>query len=347
MMPNVSQNECERKNDQTKGSEWKFSQGVCPRNDAEAKLMMDDEWEGHKWTFDDFGNIHRNNVAECRIGYESIKDETECYDAAKAFFNIEEIGDKRVTLLGEDYAKNYTDGCFIFTRQARPGQSETKNSLYLNNGEKANEEKKKYTNVYKFCKIKGGGPPAPVPPIAPFLPLDIVKEAVKFLIESNFRIQDVVVSIAVVDQGGHLMYITRMDGVSAGSIDLALRKARTAALFGKNSEDMSQPEGGQCGLAQSNGGLLTMAGGVPVVIDPTEEMPHTDGQEDPWATGAPAPRSPQMLGAVGVAGAMKRMGTTVAEEEKQMARKIADDIVRRMQDAAMQEPRGRIDTIVN
>ena len=44
------------------------------------------------------------------------------------------------------------------------------------------------------------------------------------------------VIIAVVDAGVHLKAFSRMDGAVLGSIDIALKKARTSALFQANSE---------------------------------------------------------------------------------------------------------------
>ena len=42
-------------------------------------------------------------------------------------------------------------------------------------------------------------------------------------------------NIAVLDSGVHLKAFSRMDGALLGSIDIAISKARTAALFGKIS----------------------------------------------------------------------------------------------------------------
>src|SRR5207237_1321381 len=39
------------------------------------------------------------------------------------------------------------------------------------------------------------------------------------------------VAIAIVDEGGHLVYLARRDGTQYGSIDVAIRKAGTAAAF--------------------------------------------------------------------------------------------------------------------
>ena len=39
------------------------------------------------------------------------------------------------------------------------------------------------------------------------------------------------VVIAIVDDGGHLVYFERMDSVQTGSIEVAIRKAKAAAAF--------------------------------------------------------------------------------------------------------------------
>ena len=75
------------------------------------------------------------------------------------------------------------------------------------------------------------------------------------------------VNIAVLDAAAHLKAFGRMDGAVLGSIDVALGKARTAALFGITSEavwDYCKPGAPAPGLERSNGGLMTFPGGVPV-----------------------------------------------------------------------------------
>lgn len=73
------------------------------------------------------------------------------------------------------------------------------------------------------------------------------------------------VSIAVVDAGGHLVTLARLDSVY-GVIDFAVKKAKTAAMFGVNSDVMGSiiSEAGfhGYGMLNSNEGLLTIAGGV-------------------------------------------------------------------------------------
>ncbi len=75
----------------------------------------------------------------------------------------------------------------------------------------------------------------------------------------------IAVNIAVLDSGAHLKAFRRMDGAALGAIDLAIRKARTAALFEMDSEqiwEFVKPGGPAEGMQFSNGILITFAGGV-------------------------------------------------------------------------------------
>lgn len=74
-------------------------------------------------------------------------------------------------------------------------------------------------------------------------------------------------NVAVLDGGANLKAFARMDGALLGSIDIAMKKAKTAVLFGMNSEtvgEYAKPGGGSPGLEQTNGGLVIFAGGIPV-----------------------------------------------------------------------------------
>jgi len=74
-------------------------------------------------------------------------------------------------------------------------------------------------------------------------------------------------NIAVVDAGANLKAFARMDGAWLGSIDIAVRKAKTARFFDMNTGDigkLSQPGGSLFGIEHSNGGLITFPGGVPI-----------------------------------------------------------------------------------
>ena len=70
--------------------------------------------------------------------------------------------------------------------------------------------------------------------------------------------------VAVVDAGANLKAFARMDGAWLGSIDIAIRKARTARLFDMPTGDigqLSQPGGPLYQIEVSNGGLITFPGG--------------------------------------------------------------------------------------
>jgi uncharacterized protein GlcG (DUF336 family) len=100
-------------------------------------------------------------------------------------------------------------------------------------------------------------------------------------------------NIAVLDAAARLKSFVRMDGALLGSIDIALGKAKTAALFGMNSEavgEFCKPGGSSPGLELTNGVLVIFAGGVPI----------RDG------TGA-------LLGAIGVSGGAVAQDAHVAQ----------------------------------
>jgi uncharacterized protein GlcG (DUF336 family) len=73
--------------------------------------------------------------------------------------------------------------------------------------------------------------------------------------------------VAVVDAGGNLKAFVRMDGAWLGSIDIAIRKAKTARQFDMPTGELgklSQPGGPLWNIEASNGGLITFPGGVPI-----------------------------------------------------------------------------------
>ncbi|MEE9392707.1 MAG: heme-binding protein [Planctomycetota bacterium] len=73
--------------------------------------------------------------------------------------------------------------------------------------------------------------------------------------------------IAVVDAGTNLKAFARMDGAWLGSIDIALKKARTARYFNMDTGaigGLSQPGGPLFNIEHSNGGLITFPGGIPL-----------------------------------------------------------------------------------
>lgn len=83
--------------------------------------------------------------------------------------------------------------------------------------------------------------------------------------QAKAREMGVPVIIAVLDAGGHLKAFQRMDGAVLGSIDIAIRKAKTAVLFQCNSEDVwdyCKPGAPAHALELTNGGLAPFGGGI-------------------------------------------------------------------------------------
>ncbi len=74
-------------------------------------------------------------------------------------------------------------------------------------------------------------------------------------------------NIAVVDAGANLKAFMRMDGAWLGSVDIAIRKARTARFFDMPTGELgtlTQPGGSLYNIEHSNGGLITFPGGLPL-----------------------------------------------------------------------------------
>lgn len=75
------------------------------------------------------------------------------------------------------------------------------------------------------------------------------------------------VTIALVDDGGHLLALRRLDGAAPVSAEIAVSKARTAALGRRESklyEDVIR-QGRTAFLSAPVGAMLE--GGVPIVVD--------------------------------------------------------------------------------
>jgi uncharacterized protein GlcG (DUF336 family) len=75
------------------------------------------------------------------------------------------------------------------------------------------------------------------------------------------------VCIAVLDSGGHLKAFHRMDGAWLGVIDVAIKKAKTSALFEMETQvldNYSKAGADAHGIEFTNGQLVTFAGGIPL-----------------------------------------------------------------------------------
>lgn len=97
------------------------------------------------------------------------------------------------------------------------------------------------------------------------------------------------VVIAVVDDGGHLMYLQRIDGTQTGSIDVAIGKARTSAAFKRPTKVFDELAKTRPSITSISPNAVLLEGGVPVVV------------------------GGQMVGAVGVSGVTSQQDAQIAE----------------------------------
>jgi uncharacterized protein GlcG (DUF336 family) len=100
----------------------------------------------------------------------------------------------------------------------------------------------------------------------PFLTLADVKK-IAAAAEAEALANNWAVSIAICDDGGHLLWLQRLDGAAPISAQIAPAKAQTSALGRRETkvyEDMIN-NGRNAFLSAPIGGMLE--GGVPIVID--------------------------------------------------------------------------------
>ena len=122
--------------------------------------------------------------------------------------------------------------------------------------------------------------------------LDQAKNAIKASLAKAGEL-GVKMNIAVVDAGANLTAFARMDGAWLGSVDIAIKKAKTARFFDMNTGEignLSQPGGSLFNIEHSNNGLITFPGGIPI-----------------------RDSSGQIIGAIGVSGDTVENDHTVAE----------------------------------
>jgi len=97
------------------------------------------------------------------------------------------------------------------------------------------------------------------------------------------------VVIAVVDDGGHLLYLQRIDGTQTGSIDVAIGKARTSAAFKRPTKVFDELAKTRPSITSISPDAVLLEGGVPVMV------------------------GGQLVGAVGVSGVTSQQDAQIAE----------------------------------
>jgi glc operon protein GlcG len=103
-------------------------------------------------------------------------------------------------------------------------------------------------------------------PTKQVLTLDTAKK-IAAAAEAEAKKRGATVVIAVVDDGGYLLVLERLDDTQVASVDVGIAKARTAAIFRRPSgvfED--QVKNGRI-AALALPGAVALQGGVPIIVD--------------------------------------------------------------------------------
>jgi len=103
-------------------------------------------------------------------------------------------------------------------------------------------------------------------PVKQVLTLEVAKK-IADAAEADAVKKGVTVVIAIVDDGGHLILLERLDDTQVASVDVGIGKARTAAIYRRPSkvfEDQIK-EGRVAALALS--GATSLQGGIPIIVD--------------------------------------------------------------------------------
>ncbi|MCO6427849.1 heme-binding protein [Nitrosomonas communis] len=98
-----------------------------------------------------------------------------------------------------------------------------------------------------------------------FLTLDDAKE-IAAAAEAEAKRNNWPVVIAIVDEGGHLLYLMRLDNTQYGSIEVAIQKARSAIAFRRPTKILEEQVNQGHVRYLSLPGALPIEGGLPIVL---------------------------------------------------------------------------------
>ena len=90
------------------------------------------------------------------------------------------------------------------------------------------------------------------------------------LVRAEASARSLALAACVVDAGGHVIAIERMDGAALGAMRLAEGKAYTAVLWGTRTGDFTestQPGGADWGWNTTDDRVVVYAGGIPLIVD--------------------------------------------------------------------------------
>lgn len=106
------------------------------------------------------------------------------------------------------------------------------------------------------------------------------------------------VTIAVLDDGGNLLYLQRLDDAPVGSIVVAQEKARTAFLFKRSTKSLEEAVAGGRAVMLALPGATPIEGGFPLL---------NDGR---------------VVGAIGVSGVQSAQDAQIAQAGVEVAAKL-------------------------
>jgi glc operon protein GlcG len=98
------------------------------------------------------------------------------------------------------------------------------------------------------------------------LTLNVVKQMAAAA-EKHARENQWNVCISIVDDGGHLMYLQRMDGTQTASVVVSMEKAKTAIGFKRPSKAFEDGVAGGRNALLALPGATPLEGGLPIVVD--------------------------------------------------------------------------------
>jgi glc operon protein GlcG len=107
--------------------------------------------------------------------------------------------------------------------------------------------------------------PAPPPAYGPPIGLTDAKKVAEAAVAEVAKVGSAPDAIAIVDHGGFLIYFGRMDNTQLGSVEIAIEKARTAALFRRPSKAFEDALAGGRMAILALRGALPLEGGVPII----------------------------------------------------------------------------------
>jgi uncharacterized protein GlcG (DUF336 family) len=102
-------------------------------------------------------------------------------------------------------------------------------------------------------------------PVKPVLTLEAAKRAAGAALDAA-RQRGLRVAIAVVDDGGRILYFERMDGVPWGSGDVALAKAQSAAAYRRDTAVFDERLHGGRMAALAQPFAFPIQGGLPYLV---------------------------------------------------------------------------------